>query len=84
MKASDILLSLDGAAIEVRKYQKMGISVGVRYQNCDIKDGCFLIGEQGCGETFEEACEAYLKKIRGKTLVFNACSPSRSEVKVLG
>lgn len=84
MKASDILLSLEGANLEVWRYATKDGGIGVCYQHCEVKDGPFLIGVHGGGSTFEEACEAYLEKIRGKTLLFNACSSSRHEVKVLG
>ena len=82
MKASDILLSLEGEHLEVWKAPDGDICVS--YQHCDIKDGYFLVGSFGAGKTFEEACDEYLKQIRGKTLVFNACSKSRKEIKVLG
>lgn len=81
MKASEILLSLQNEHLEVWKYQTKDGGIGVCFQNCEIKDGCFLIGAHGGGKTFEEACESYLERIRGKTLVFNACSPSRYEVR---
>lgn len=84
MKAYEILLSLNNSSLEVWRYQTNGGGIGVCYKNCEIKDGPFLVGVHGGGTTFEEACEAYLEKIRGKTLVFNACSLSRREVKILG
>lgn len=84
MKASEILLSLSNESLEVWRYQTNSGGIGVCYKGCEIKDGPFLITAHGGGTTFEEACEAYLEKIRGETLVFNACSPSRYEVRVLG
>lgn len=57
--------------------------IGVMYQNCDVKDGIVSMPLYGTGETFEAACEDYLRKIRGKTLIFNARSKNREEVKFL-
>lgn len=82
MRACDILLSLDGETLEVQKTSPA--SVSVCYRNCEIKDGIFLKAVCGRGTSFEAACESYLHEIRGKTLVFDACSNSRREVKVLG
>lgn len=84
MKASKILLSFSNESLEVWRYQTNSEVIGVCYKGCEIKDGPLLISAYGGGTTFEEACEAYLEKIRGKTLVFNACSPSRYEVEFLG
>lgn len=81
-RASKILLSLDGAALIA--FETVGAEIGVRYENCDIKDGDMLVCEFGTGDDFEAACADYLGKIRGKTLVFNAMSKSRTEIKVLG
>lgn len=82
MKASDILLSLEFAYLEVSK--DVGGRVMVDYRNCEVKEGCFLRSSPGRGQNFEEACEDYLNQIRGKTLVFNTYSDSRKEIKVLG
>lgn len=85
MKASDILLSLENERLEVFRIQtRCEPSIGVCYKNCEVKDGYFLKGEFGVGQTFEEACESYLNLIRGKTLVFKAYSDARHEVKILG
>lgn len=81
-QASDILLSLEGAHLEVWKLSDGTICV--LYDRCDVKDGPLLKGVFGRGGTFEGACYDYLEQIRGKTLVFNACSNSRREVTVLG
>lgn len=82
MKASEILLCLDSARLTVFKINSEGI--GVHYECCDVKDGCCLVGVFGVGNDFESACEDYLSKIRGKTLVFNAEKQTRKEVTVLG
>ena len=81
MKSSEILLLLDECRLEVFKNR---LGVCVKYQNAEIKDGAFLIGEYGTGIDFESACDDYLNKIRGKKLVFNACSNNRKEIMVLG
>lgn len=80
--ASDILLSLSGESLDVNK--DVDGNICVAYRRADVKDGIALVGMCGRGASFESACEDYLKQIRGKTLVFNAESPSRHEVKVLG
>lgn len=80
MNAEEILLSLE-KSLEVWKVPSGKIAVS--YQNCDIKYGMFLRGDYGTGETFSDACEDYLNQLHGKTLVFNACSSAREEVRVL-
>ena len=74
MKSSDILLSL-GEHLEVFKNS---LGVCVEYKGAEVKD------EFGVGRDFESACDDYMNKIRGKKLVFNACSSARREVQVLG
>lgn len=54
--------------------------IGVCFQNSEIKDGMFLVGEYGRGQTFEEACEDYIHKISSKTLVLHAYTDHRKEV----
>lgn len=81
MKSSEKLLNLKGRMLSVGK--NINGKVYVRYERCDVKDGCFLIGTYGTGNSFEEACDDYLDKISGKTIVFNAESSNREEVKVL-
>ena len=81
-KSSDILLSLDIKELEVSATNTGEIHV--RYKDTDIKDGMFLVSAYGRGKNFEEACTDYLSQIRGKTLVFDACTKHRREVTVLG
>lgn len=57
--------------------------IAVSYQKCEVKEGCFLKSFFGTGETFNDACEDYLDNLHGKTLVFDAYSSNREEVKVL-
>lgn len=81
-KSSDILLCLDNHYLKVWKVHSSTICVN--YENCEIKDGAFLIGAFGRGHDFESACDDYLSQIRGKTLVFDSCTDHRKEVTVLG
>lgn len=76
MKASERLLNTEYALVV---FKMVNGKIGVHFENCDVKDGCFLIGAFGRGNTFEEACENYLEQIQGKTLVFNAFG-NRKEV----
>lgn len=78
---SQRLLSLEGHPLLFWKNDNDQIIVA--YWDCDIKGYGVLIGESGCGYTFEEACQDYIRKISGKTLVFHACTKSREEVKVM-
>lgn len=75
------LLSLQNSDLNVSKISNGSITVC--YPDSYIKDGYFLIGAYGTGETFEKACEDYLSQISGKTLVFHPYSESRKEVIVL-
>lgn len=54
--------------------------IGVHFQNCEVRDGCFLVGSFGRGNTFEEACEDYINEIQGKTLVFNEYGQKREVI----
>lgn len=81
MTASEKLLQLNKP---MRTSKDCAGRVCVCYERCDVKNGMFLIGAVGRGETFEEACEDYLRQISGHTIVFNAESDNREEVKVLG
>ena len=81
-KASDILLSLDYAYLHVWKVRNDTICVN--YDGAMVRDKGCLVGLIGRGGTFEGACYDYLEQIRGKTLVFDACSDKRREVTVLG
>ena len=68
MKASERLLRTENY---LTVFKMVNGKIGVHFENCEVKDGCFLIGAFGRGNTFEEACENYLEQIQGKTLVFN-------------
>lgn len=81
-KSSDILLSLN-RDLHVWKVQQDTV-VCVAYERSEVKDGPVLVGTFGRGHDFESACDDYLAQIRGKTLVFDACTDHRKEVTVLG
>lgn len=55
----------------------------VAYQGADVKDGAGLLGVFGKGQSFESACADYIRRIRGKTLVFDADSENRKEIFVM-
>ena len=57
--------------------------IGVSFDHAEVKEGAFLAGIFGSGTTLEEACEDYIHKLSGKTLVFNAMSGDRKEVLVI-
>lgn len=78
--AEKMLLSL-GKHLEV--WRLPAGKIAVAYQGCEVKEGCFLKSCFGTGETFNDACEDYLDNLHGKTIVFNAYSLNREEVKVL-
>lgn len=81
MKASDRLLALENKRLMV--FKDVSNNICVHYEDCDVKDGVALRGVCGRAATFEYACEDYLRQISGKTLVFNAFSDTREEIRVL-
>lgn len=86
MQASKTLLSTVQVTEARRLLEVWEIYTGevcVSYKNCNVKDGNWLCGALGKGSTFEEACEDYLSKIRGETLVFNYNKPNSFEVEFL-
>ena len=76
MKASERLLNTGNSLIV---FKMVNGKIGVHFENCEVRDECFLIGEFGRGNTFEEACENYLERLQGKILVFNVFG-NRKEV----
>jgi len=80
VSAINTLLSL-GKRVEVWKIPNG--EVAVSYQRCEIKEGIFFKSYFGTGDAFEQACEDYLRQLHGKTLVFNAYSSDREEIRVL-
>jgi hypothetical protein len=80
-RASDILMSLEHKNLKV--WKDGDNTVCVCYENAGIKDSCTICYEFGRAGTFEGACCDYLKKISGKTLVFDAHGDERHEVTVL-
>lgn len=71
MKASEILLSFE-EDVRLVVFNTINGKIGVNFQHCDVKDNFLLVDEYGIGDDFESACEDYLTKICGETLVFNA------------
>lgn len=80
MKASDILMTLTGAPLEVRKAPSGRIMV--MYADGCVKGAGVLIYVFGAGSSFEDACEEYLKQIRGKVLVLHPGTKQRREIQV--
>ena len=81
MKASDRLLALENKRLMV--FRDIYNNICVHYEDCYVKDGVALRGITGRASDFEYACEDYLRQISGETLVFNAFSDTREEVRVL-
>lgn len=81
MTASQRLLKLEGTRLIA--WTVPNGKIAVSFENCEIKNGMFLVADFGTGEMLESACENYLEKIQGKTLVFDACTSARKEVRVL-
>lgn len=81
MRASDRLLNFEFHRLEVWRTNKNDVCVA--FQKCEVKDCAVFASVFGEGLTFEEACEDYLRKISGKTLVFYSCTGKRKEVIVL-
>lgn len=54
--------------------------IGVHFKDAEIKDGSFLVGDYGTGPILEDACNDYICKISGRTIVFHACTDDRKEV----
>ena len=57
--------------------------LALSFKNAEVKNGDFLIGEFGVGNTIYEAADSYIEKISGKRLVFNAATKARYEVLVI-
>jgi len=77
----DKLLKLEHRLLKAGK--DVNGNIYVSYANCDVEDGVCLSGNPGRGNTFEEACKDYYKKISGKTLVFNYHTPCEKRVTIL-
>jgi hypothetical protein len=50
------------------------------FSSCEIKDGGFLVGATGNGQTPSEAITDYVKNISGRKLVFGAYTRDRVEI----
>lgn len=73
------LLSLNGKPLSV---SLVNGEFTVCYDKCDVKEDIFLKAAFGKGDTFYTACEDYLNKITGKTLVFYG-GKEREEIRVI-
>lgn len=54
--------------------------IAVHFESTYVKDGCFLCGEFGLGDTVEEAAADYIKKLEGKTIVVEPSYKNRREI----
>jgi hypothetical protein len=54
----------------------------VRFNNCEIKNGCILSSEYGRGETIEHAIRDYISLISNKVIVLDAYKNSRRVINV--
>lgn len=82
MNAVNRLLSLTGHHLSVWRFAPSE-DIGVEYEGSMIKEGIMLTSEFGRGATFEMACQDYLQRISGRTLVFDHSDGSRKTVTVL-
>lgn len=62
--------------IIIKYYPNQNNRFCANFENCDISENGFLIGEYENGETPEEALINYCKRISNKTIVFNGNSKS--------
>lgn len=54
----------------------------VNFPGGDIKEGKMLCSKSGDGNTIDEALKNYCKQISNQTMVFNAFSDERKEIKI--
>lgn len=71
-----------GKDIEIIRFANQKGRVAARFERSEIKKGCGLFSEYGEGKTIEEAIKDYVKKIKGKTIVFNAMTDKKQEYNV--
>lgn len=78
------LLTVKGLHLDVWKVSgETGDRICVCYAGAETKSGVALVGEFGTGNFISEAINDYYRKIKGKTLVFNANGKSRYEIMVI-
>lgn len=80
MNPSGVLLKVPGTELVVSCVDG---EYRVQFAKAEVKNGIFLRGECGRGSTFEMACEDYMMRISGQTIVFDAYSSNRREVTCL-
>lgn len=64
--------------LDIKRYPNQDNRYMVKF-DAEVKDDCVLIGYHGNGSTPTEAIQDYIKKIKGRTLVFNAMTKDRKE-----
>jgi len=76
-------LLINGFRLEVWKCLNGAGDVCLKYMGAEVKEGAILKSVYGKGANINFALQDYYRKIKGKTLVFNAMSESRKEVIVI-
>ena len=70
------------AEIVVRRYDNQNNRWMAEFNHCEVKGEGVLIGTYGNGTTPQEAIQAYVDQICGKTVVFEAGTDRRREFTV--
>lgn len=70
------------ANLKITRYHNQRGRWSAKFEFCEVKDGVMLVGEYGNGKNPTQAIDDYLKRILGKTIVFNAMADSRREFNV--
>jgi len=60
-----------GKDLILRRYENQSGRWTCQFERGEIKDGIFLVGEYGNGQTPDEAIQDYVEKIRGTRIVFS-------------
>lgn len=71
-----------GKDLLIRRYANQNNRFTCAFDGSEVKEGCFLRGGFGDGDTVEKAIADYVQQIRGKHLVFNAYTPKREDYEV--
>ena len=51
-----------------------------KFENCEVKEDCCLIGTYGNGSTIDEALSNYCNEVSNKRMVFNSHTSKRQEI----
>lgn len=65
MKASERLLNTENSLIV---FKMINEKIGVYFENCEVKDECFLIGEFGRGILLKKLVKIILNEFKEKLL----------------